>query len=968
MTVAAVPARAAAPAMLPVLRAANASVYLDPDDRKYGTLLVGGQGSGKTSAMLRMYLNDIRDPNAAVIVIDPKSELTRLALKLTPPDCAKRVWYLNLGRPAFGMTPLKVHGDNPLPIEASAIADNVVASLLDINEGQIFQSSRRYLYHAVIGALALAHHKGYAPKFEDVYSLLMPKRADFREAAATACARAAADLDQTADFFLRELKEDLELNSSGVAQRLDAPRNKVAGLVGVPPLRRFFNHTTDMPLRRIVQSRDILLVDANMAAVGTDNSRACMHFVLRMLHTQLQRQVQLPEAERPRVALHVDEAHYIASTENVVDQIATHRAAGLDVTFGLQYLAQLGSGSEKHEEKIRSGVVNLLQSRFLFRLGDPRDAEEATRIAMAVYQSMIHSDPDSRAQMRVTPEVVLNLPRFHCLASWIANGTRAQSFFGQTYAMPHTAPDTWADWHLARQEQRVAPYPEVLPRTLQRTITLNDEENIELPADDVREVVETQVRARQTKRSSNGAPSTRDAVAASRRDVVTATADPVQAASASVNEAAAERQVAVEADVGYPAIDTVDDRPLPDTYKAAELPPLEDSPVRRLVGRPPRGRIRYETSETGELPESLRDLAFIDRVNEVREAMAINPAPKSLPRLYDQDLAIIKLLDRNGLTLPALIGRATMPGRSDSQVSRQLKKLWDNGLVGRHKVGIRQREEYRGALPWIYELTPHGFQTGQQRGVISQKREYRRQEVSSATRVPHDHHALAWMIELDRIVGRLATDNWRTPRYATGRFPVPQVGAGHRRRQVSLGDLVVPEGQALFDLDPLHFTEIKPDVAAELFVPGAGKLRFDLFVEFQHNGDISSLDVKFKRYDQFLTGWCCTHRRFQQLATRPVVVVVAADERELLAIAKNADQAMRAAVGLHGTPEHDWYYAGRDHTFFALEKDAHLGSLQALALPAHPPKLRARLGAEGLELTRVELIPASVAAAAREAR
>jgi hypothetical protein len=131
-----------------------------------------------------------------------------------------------------------------------------------------------------------------------------------------------------------------------------------------------------------------------------------------------------------------------------------------------------------------------------------------------------------------------------------------------------------------------------------------------------------------------------------------------------------------------------------------------------------------------------------------------------------------------------------MPDRSDSQVSRQLKKLWDNGLVGRHKVGIRHREEYHGALPWIYELTPHGLQTGQQRGVISEKREYRRQEVSAATRVPHDHHALAWMIELDRIVGRLATDNWRTPRCHRafsgpadrGRPPPP---VGQRRRPPS---------------------------------------------------------------------------------------------------------------------------------------------------------------------------------------
>ena len=222
----------------------------------------------------------------------------------------------------------------------------------------------------------------------------------------------------------------------------------------MPPLRRFFNHTSDVALGDIVRARDILIVDANMATIGADNSKACMHFVLRMLHTQLQRQVRLPEAERPRVALIADEAHYIASAENVVDQIATHRAAGLDVTFGLQYLAQLGSGTE-HAEKIRKGVTNLLQSRFLFRLGDHEDAEQAVRIAMAVYSTMIRDDPDARARMRVTPEQILNLPVHTCLASWIAGGTRAASFIGHTFPFPDDSSDAWARTHLERQRERV---------------------------------------------------------------------------------------------------------------------------------------------------------------------------------------------------------------------------------------------------------------------------------------------------------------------------------------------------------------------------------------------------------------------------------------------------------------------------------------------------------------------------------
>src|SRR5487761_1199464 len=98
-------------------------------------------------------------------------------------------------------------------------------------------------------------------------------------------------------------------------------------------------------------------------------------------------------------------------------------------------------------------------------MGDHEDAEQATRIAMAVYSTMIRDDPDSRARLRVTPEQALNFPTYYCLASWIANGTRAPSFMGQTYPLPDVG-EEWGEQHLAAQAERVGPYPEQLESTL----------------------------------------------------------------------------------------------------------------------------------------------------------------------------------------------------------------------------------------------------------------------------------------------------------------------------------------------------------------------------------------------------------------------------------------------------------------------------------------------------------------------
>ena len=66
---------------------------------------------------------------------------------------------------------------------------------------------------------------------------------------------------------------------------------------------------------------------------------------------------------------------------------------------------------------------------------------------------------------------------------------------------------------------------------------------------------------------------------------------------------------------------------------------------------------------------------------------------------------------------------------------------------------------------------------------------------------------------------------------------------------------------------------------------------------------------------------------------------------------------MTGRIGVMGTPAEHWYYAGRDHLFFAVEADIHHGELSALALPAQPPRLREQLtGSRELALELVSLL------------
>jgi hypothetical protein len=267
-----------------------------------------------------------------------------------------------------------------------------------------------------------------------------------------------------------------------------------------------------------------------------------------------------------------------------------------------------------------------------------------------------------------------------------------------------------------------------------------------------------------------------------------------------------------------------------------------------------------------------------------------------------------------------------------------------------------------------YHARARGAQQREPAPAISTRREWREIDQSRAARFAHDLHAAGWAIALHHAVGSLATDRWRTPRYATGRYPVPQVGSGQRRHPVALNEIPVPDGQAIIDIELKTFSEVKPDLSLELRIDTI-ELTFDLLVELDLTARPAYNREKFLAYDAFLCGWALAHSRYREQRTRPAGVFVCQDARSMLACARAADEAMTGRIGVMSTPAEHWHYAGREHLFFAVETDVHRGDLSALALPPLPPGLREQLtNSKELGLSRVELLPPTVLAAARESR
>ncbi|MGI8944774.1 MAG: replication-relaxation family protein [Thermoleophilaceae bacterium] len=496
-------------------------------DRIYNLLLAGGQGSGKSSLLLRVALSDILAANTATVVLDMKGSLSERLLRLTPPDvekrwwdadhggwqhATKRLWYLDLGRPAFGLTPLRVEAPwsrTGLADEFARIADAMVRALLDLYPAQIMGSSEDLIERAVVGTMAIAwweHERrckregiapeqhGFSGSFESLSQMFAPsdrfeeeesenrgrrrvRPNRWHQAAGRAC-QLLPNLDQVADTLLYEIPRQARDNLADIAKRMEAPANKIRPLVGAAAsVRRFVGHPERLSLRSVIEAHDTLIVNPRIELIGEDQASILTNFIVHMLDLQLKRQVATPREHRPRVSLIIDESHRLI-TATLMSMIATHREAGLTVAAALQYVSQLGADepSAARREKILKGVGNLLQSKVLFRMSDPEDADHHTQIFRSVHETMVRADPTSRARMPADPSRMQTLRDHHALVSLVSapadtqgggptsgqGATRLPAFVTETYAMPEVEeiPDGWRKEHLERQRQVFTRYPE----------------------------------------------------------------------------------------------------------------------------------------------------------------------------------------------------------------------------------------------------------------------------------------------------------------------------------------------------------------------------------------------------------------------------------------------------------------------------------------------------------------------------
>lgn len=393
---------APAPANLPVkgtiigesvFRNERKPVYITEEDRRRHIYIIGQTGTGKSTLMTNMVVDDIRQ-GKGVAIIDPHGDLIEKILESIP---KQRIDDVIVFDPADRLRPL---GINMLEYDFNRPEEKTFI----VNEMQ-----------SIFNKLFLAETMG--PMFEQYMRnalLLLMEDAMNEPATLMEVARVFTDVD----FRQRKLARIYNPAVINFWQEEAVKAGGEAALANMTPYitSKFNNFTTNdymrpiigqpksaFNFRQIMDEGKILLVNLSKGRVGDINANLLgMVITGKILMAALSR-VDLPQEKRRDFNLCIDEFQNF-TTDSIATILSEARKYALNLTMAHQFIAQL-------TEKIRDAVFGNVGSIISFRVG-AQDAEFLVKQFEPVF-----SEND-----------LLNIDNFNAYVKILINGETSKPF------------------------------------------------------------------------------------------------------------------------------------------------------------------------------------------------------------------------------------------------------------------------------------------------------------------------------------------------------------------------------------------------------------------------------------------------------------------------------------------------------------------------------------------------------------
>ncbi len=371
-------------------------------DRRQHIYMIGKTGTGKTTLMENMVVNDIL-AGRGVGVIDPHGEFAERILKFIPEERMEDVVYFNpadVDHP-IGFNPLERVGDEYHHLVASGLMGvfkkiwpDVWSPRMEYILNNSLLSLLEYPGSTLLGVMRLLTDRGY--RNEVVENLTDPV---------------------VKSFWVNEFARYTQRFET---EATAAILNKVGQFVSNPIIRRIIGqpHST-IDLRKIMDDGKIFIANLSKGRVGEDNSALLGAMLVTKMQLAAMSRIDTPEAERRDFYLYIDEFQNF-STESFANILSEARKYHLSLVLAHQYIAQLVTSSVT---KVRDAVFGNVGTMILFRVG----ADDARFLEREFAPAFTEND-------------LVNLAKYHIYIKLLVDGMASQPFSAETLA-PHELPE-----------------------------------------------------------------------------------------------------------------------------------------------------------------------------------------------------------------------------------------------------------------------------------------------------------------------------------------------------------------------------------------------------------------------------------------------------------------------------------------------------------------------------------------------
>ena len=320
------------------------AVAIGTKDRRQHVYIIGKTGTGKSTLIKNMAIQDIRN-GAGVAIIDPHGDLAEDLLTYIPKSRINDAVYFNPADIEFpaGLNILEVKDDD----EKQLVASSLVSVFKHLWRDSWGPRTEYLLYNSV---LALMDTPGNS--LLGVYRILVD--AEFRNKI----------VGRIQDPIVKMFwVEDFERYSERYVKEIIAPvQNKIGQLLTSSYLRNIVGQTkSTIDLKSVLDNKNILLVNLAKGRIGEDRANLLGSILITKLYLAALERQKMPEDERKDFYLYVDEFQSF-STDIFPSILSESRKYRLNLVLSHQYLDQVS-------EKIKKSVFGNVGTWIVFRIG-----------------------------------------------------------------------------------------------------------------------------------------------------------------------------------------------------------------------------------------------------------------------------------------------------------------------------------------------------------------------------------------------------------------------------------------------------------------------------------------------------------------------------------------------------------------------------------------------------------------------